>query len=157
MINYTVNKNSMEAVLMAYNGKELASLRDESTLNLAWLTRRVLAIIDENIYCFKSGSWNIRNRLNKLLIDDERSNCTLLNIRVGRKQIARYMFPQLRDMEKVALLEDLKRQVASHQFDEKFSAFLEEELKRAEDKKLQRKNAKKTEKQAFQYATAPLY
>ncbi len=155
-MTFTSNTNTMDALLVAFNGKEITTLHDESSLSLTWLTRRLIELIEENIYCYKLGTWNIRNRLNKILIDDERAERTLLNIRVGRKQIARYMFPQLCDTDKIALLEQLKRQVASHQFDDKFSAFLESELQKTAERRAQRRH-KRNENQSFVQADSQMY
>ncbi len=147
MISFTTSTNTINSLLVEFQGKEITTLHDESSLSLTWLTRRLIELIEENIYCFRLGEWNVRNRLNKLLIDDERAECTLLNIRVGRKQIARYRFPKLHSKDKILLLEKLKHQVASHQFDDKLSAFLENELQKVTEQRAKRR-AKRKENQA---------
>lgn len=134
----------MKNFLNKYNATRLETTKDESLLSLEGYKRRILKILDENIINFKNHSWNLSNRMNKLIIDGE--NNSVFTLRLGGKRIVRYSLEYLNDQQKLEFLSDFYESVKQGDFDEDIINFIAEEKEKAYRRKKE-SNARRREKQ----------
>lgn len=133
----------MKNFLEKYNATKLETTKDESQLSLEGYKQRILKLLDENMLHFKNNSWNIGNRMNKLIIDTDENS--IFTLRLGGKKIVRYSLELLSDSQKLDFLSDFYQSVKSGEYDEEIINFITNEA----DKALERKkaaNAKRREK-----------
>ena len=62
-------KNIMKNFLNKYNATKIETTKDEGKLSLDSCKKRILSILDENMRNFKKDTWNVGNRMNKLIVD----------------------------------------------------------------------------------------
>lgn len=142
-------KIKMKNFLSKYNATKLETTKDESQLSLEGYKRRILKILDENIINFKNRSWNLSNRMNKLIIDGE--NNSVFTLRLGGKRIVRYSLEYLNDQQKLEFLSDFYESVQQGDFDEDIINFIAEEKEKAYRRKKEC-NARRREKQRASFA-----
>ena len=133
----------MKNFLEKYNATKLETTKDESQLSLEGYKQRILKLLDENMLHFKNNSWNIGNRMNKLIIDTDENS--IFTLRLGGKKIVRYSLGLLSNAQKLDFLSDFYQSVKSGEYDEEIINFITNEA----DKALERKkaaNAKRREK-----------
>lgn len=123
----------MKNFLNKYNATKLETTKDESQLSLEGYKRRILKILDENIINFKNRSWNLSNRMNKLIIDGEHNS--VFTLRLGGKRIVRYSLEYLTDHQKLEFLSDFYESVQQGDFDEDIINFIAEEKEKANRRK----------------------
>ena len=78
-------KNEMKNFLMKYNANKLETSKDEGLLTLEKARERILKLLTENIRNFKDNSWDLKNRMNKLLTDTEKNSIFTLRLGGNRK------------------------------------------------------------------------
>ena len=64
----------MKQFLMKYNANKLETSKDEGLLTLEKARERILKLLTENMKNFKDNSWDISNRMNKLMTDTEKNS-----------------------------------------------------------------------------------
>ena len=139
----------MKNFLNKYNATKLETTKDESQLSLEGYKRRILKILDENIINFKNHSWNLSNRMNKLIIDGESNS--VFTLRLGGKRIVRYSLEYLNDQQKLEFLSDFYESVKQGDFDEDIINFIAEEKEKAYRRKKEC-NARRREKKRASFA-----
>lgn len=139
----------MKNFLNKYNATKLETTKDESQLSLEGYKRRILKLLDENMIHFKNHSWNLSNRMNKLIIDGECNS--VFTLRLGGKRIVRYSLEYLNDQQKLEFLSDFYASVEQGDFDEEIINFIAGEKEKAYRRK-QESNAKRREKKRATYA-----
>lgn len=139
----------MKNFLNKYNATKLETTKDESQLSLEGYKRRILKILDENMIHFKNHSWDLSNRMNKLIIDSESNS--VFTLRLGGKRIVRYSLEYLNDHQKLEFLSDFYESVKQGDFDDDIINFIAEEKEKANRRKKE-SNAKRREKKRASYA-----
>ena len=98
---------------------------------------------------FKHDSWDISNRMNKLMTDTEKNS--IFTLRLGGKRIVRYSLDLLNTEQKLSFLADFYTSVAEREFDEDIADFLAKEIDNANIRKKEanerRRNKKKEERE----------
>lgn len=106
----------MKNFLMKYNANKLETSKDEGLLTLEKARERILKLLTENMKNFKENSWDLKNRMNKLIIDTEKNS--IFTLRLGGKRIVRYSLDLLTREQKLQFLADFYSSVANKEFDE---------------------------------------
>ena len=139
----------MKNFLEKYNATKIETSKDEGMLTLEKAKERILSLLTENMRNFKNNSWDIKNRMNKLITDTEKNST--FNLRLGGKRIARYSLDLLTTEQKINFLADFYTSVANNEFDEDIVNFLAKEVEKASERKKEanerRKIKKKEEKE----------
>ena len=142
-------KNEMKHFLMKYNANKLETSKDEGLLTLEKARERILKLLTENMKNFKENSWDISNRMNKLMTDTEKNS--IFTLRLGGKRIVRYSLDLLNTEQKLQFLADFYTSVAEREFDEDITDFLAKEIDNANARKKEanerRRNKKKAERE----------
>ncbi len=142
----------MKNFLEKYNAAKIETAQDEGKLTLETAKERILKLLTENMKNFKEGSWNLQNRMNKLIIDTDKKS--LFTLRLGGKRIIRYSLDLLDDLQKLNFLADFYTSVANNEFDDDIINFLAKEVEKASERKKEanerRKLKKKEEKERKQ-------
>ena len=112
----------MKQFLMKYNANKLETSKDEGLLTLEKARERILKLLTENMKNFKDNSWDISNRMNKLMTDTEKNS--IFTLRLGGKRIVRYSLDLLTTEQKLQFLADFYTSVANKEFDEDITDFL---------------------------------
>ena len=148
-VNLTERKNKMKHFLMKYNANKLETSKDEGLLTLEKARERILKLLTENMKNFKENSWDISNRMNKLMTDTEKNS--IFTLRLGGKRIVRYSLDLLNTEQKLQFLADFYTSVANKEFDEDITDFLAKEIDNANARKKEanerRRNKKKAERE----------
>ena len=139
----------MKNFLNKYNATKLETTKDESQLSLDGYKRRILNLLDQNMIHFKNHSWNLSNRMNKLIIEGESNS--VFTLRLGGKRIVRYSLEYLNDQQKLEFLSDFYESVKQGDFDEEIINFIAGEKEKAYRRK-QESNAKRREKKRATFA-----
>ena len=139
----------MKHFLMKYNANKLETSKDEGLLTLEKARERILKLLTENMINFKNDSWDLKNRMNKLIIDTEKN--TIFTLRLGGKRIVRYSLDLLSREQKLNFLADFYSSVSAKEFDEDITDFLAKEIDNANARKKEanerRRNKKKAERE----------
>lgn len=139
----------MKNFLEKYNASKIETAQDEGKLTLETAKERILKLLTENMKNFKDGSWNLQNRMNKLIIDSDKKS--IFTLRLGGKRIIRYSLDLLDDLQKLNFLADFYTSVANNEFDDDIVDFLAKEVEKASERKKEanerRKIKKKEEKE----------
>lgn len=120
----------------------------KAMLTLEKAKERILNLLTENMRNFKNDSWDIKNRMNKLITDTE--NNSIFSLRLGGKRIARYSLDLLTTEQKINFLADFYTSVVEKEFDDDILNFLAQEVDNAavrkkeanERRRLKKKEAK---------------
>jgi hypothetical protein len=139
----------MKNFLEKYNATKLETNQDEGKLSLESCKRRILNILDENMKNFKNNSWNLNNRMNKLIIDKE--NNSIFTLRLGGKKIIRYSLFLLNTQEKLDFLSDFYDSIVKNEYDTEILNFLADEISKTEVRKkatAEKRREKKKQKKA---------
>lgn len=141
----------MQNFLAKYNANKIETSKDEGKLTLDKAKERILQLLTENIRNFKNNTWDISNRMNKLITDTEKNS--IFNLRLGGKRIARYSLDLLTTEQKLNFLADFYTSVANNEFDNEIIEFLAQEVdnaavrkKEANERRRQKKKAQKEQK-----------
>ena len=119
----------MQNFLAKYNANKIETSKDEGMLTLEKAKERILQLLTENIRNFKNNTWDISNRMNKLITDTEKNS--IFNLRLGGKRIARYSLDLLTTEQKLNFLADFYTSVANNEFDNEIVEFLAQEVDNA--------------------------
>lgn len=92
----------MKNFLEKYNAFKIETSKDEGKLTLETAKERILKLLTDNIRNFKEDSWNLQNRMNKLIIDTEKNS--IFTLRLGGKRIVRYSLDLLDTQQKISFL-----------------------------------------------------
>lgn len=95
-------KIKMKNFLEKYNAFKIETSKDEGKLTLETAKERILKLLTDNIRNFKEDSWNLQNRMNKLIIDTEKNS--IFTLRLGGKRIVRYSLDLLDTQQKISLM-----------------------------------------------------
>ena len=139
----------MKNFLEKYNATKLETNQDEGKLSLESCKRRILNILDENMKNFKNNSWNLNNRMNKLIIDKE--NNSIFTLRLGGKKIIPYSLFLLNTQEKLDFLSDFYDSIVKNEYDTEILNFLADEISKTEVRKkatAEKRREKKKQKKA---------
>ena len=124
----------MKNFLEKYNAFKIETSKDEGKLTLETA---------------KEESWNLQNRMNKLIIDTEKNS--IFTLRLGGKRIVRYSLDLLDTQQKISFLFDFYNSVEAGEFNEDITDFLAKEIDNAAVRKKEanerRKNKKKAERE----------
>ncbi len=138
----------MKNFLEKYNATKIENSKDEGMLTLEKAKERILNLLTENMRNFKNNSWDIKNRMNKLITDTEKNS--IFSLRLGGKRIARYSLDLLTTEQKINFLADFYTSVVEKEFDDDILNFLAQEVDNAavrkkeanERRRLKKKEAK---------------
>ena len=119
----------MKNFLEKYNATKIENSKDEGMLTLEKAKERILNLLTENMRNFKNDSWDIKNRMNKLITDTE--NNSIFSLRLGGKRIARYSLDLLTTEQKINFLADFYTSVVEKEFDDDILNFLAQEVDNA--------------------------
>lgn len=136
----------MKNFLEKYNANRIETSKDEGMLTLEKAKERILNLLTENMRNFKDNTWDVKNRMNKLITDTEKNS--IFNLRLGGKRIARYSLDLLNTGQKLNFLADFYTSVSNGEFDEDIIDFLAKEVDNATVRKKEanaRRRAKKKE------------
>ena len=139
----------MKNFLIKYNANKIETSKDEGLLTLEKARERILKLLTENMKNFKHDTWDISNRMNKLMTDTEKNS--IFTLRLGGKRIVRYSLDLLNTEQKLSFLADFYTSVAEREFDEDITEFLAKEIDNANIRKKEanerRRNKKKEERE----------
>ena len=136
----------MQNFLTKYNANKIETSQDEGKLTLDKAKERILQLLTENIRNFKNDTWDISNRMNKLITDTEKNS--IFNLRLGGKRIARYSLDLLTTEQKLNFLADFYTSVANNEFDNEIIEFLAQEVDNAAVRKKEANERRRLKKKA---------
>ena len=136
----------MQNFLAKYNANKIETSKDEGKLTLDKAKERILSLLTENIRNFKNDTWDISNRMNKLITDTEKNS--IFNLRLGGKRIARYSLDLLTTEQKLNFLADFYTSVANNEFDNEIIEFLAQEVDNAAVRKKEANERRRLKKKA---------
>ena len=136
----------MQNFLAKYNANKIETSKDEGKLTLDKAKERILQLLTENIRNFKNNTWDISNRMNKLITDTEKNS--IFNLRLGGKRIARYSLDLLTTEQKLNFLADFYTSVANNEFDNEIIDFLAQEVDNAAVRKKEANERRRLKKKA---------
>lgn len=136
----------MQNFLTKYNANKIETSKDEGMLTLEKAKERILQLLTENIRNFKNNTWDISNRMNKLITDTEKNS--IFNLRLGGKRIARYSLDLLTTEQKLNFLADFYTSVANNEFDNEIIEFLAQEVDNAAVRKKEANERRRLKKKA---------
>ena len=136
----------MQNFLAKYNANKIETSKDEGKLTLDKAKERILQLLTENIRNFKNNTWDISNRMNKLITDTEKNS--IFNLRLGGKRIARYSLDLLTTEQKLNFLADFYTSVANNEFDNEIIEFLAQEVDNAAVRKKASNERRRLKKKA---------
>ena len=136
----------MQNFLTKYNASKIETSKDEGKLTLDKAKERILQLLTENIRNFKNDTWDISNRMNKLITDTEKNS--IFNLRLGGKRIARYSLDLLTNEQKLNFLADFYTSVANNEFDNEIIEFLAQEVDNAAVRKKEANERRRLKKKA---------
>ena len=136
----------MQNFLAKYNANKIETSKDEGKLTLDKAKERILSLLTENIRNFKNNTWDISNRMNKLITDTEKNS--IFNLRLGGKRIARYSLDLLTTEQKLNFLADFYTSVANNEFDNEIIEFLAQEVDNAAVRKKEANERRRLKKKA---------
>ena len=136
----------MQNFLTKYNANKIETSQDEGKLTLEKAKERILQLLTENIRNFKNNTWDISNRMNKLITDTEKNS--IFNLRLGGKRIARYSLDLLTTEQKLNFLADFYTSVANNEFDNEIIEFLAQEVDNAAVRKKEANERRRLKKKA---------
>ena len=136
----------MQNFLTKYNANKIETSKDEGKLTLDKAKERILQLLTENIRNFKNDTWDISNRMNKLITDTEKNS--IFNLRLGGKRIARYSLDLLTTEQKLNFLADFYTSVANNEFDNEIVEFLAQEVDNAAVRKKEANERRRLKKKA---------
>ena len=136
----------MQNFLTKYNANKIETSKDEGKLTLDKAKERILQLLTENIRNFKNNTWDISNRMNKLITDTEKNS--IFNLRLGGKRIARYSLDLLTTEQKLNFLADFYTSVANNEFDNEIVEFLAQEVDNAAVRKKEANERRRLKKKA---------
>lgn len=136
----------MQNFLAKYNANKIETSKDEGKLTLDKAKERILQLLTENIRNFKNNTWDISNRMNKLITDTEKNS--IFNLRLGGKRIARYSLDLLNTEQKLNFLADFYTSVANNEFDNEIIEFLAQEVDNAAVRKKEANERRRLKKKA---------
>ena len=136
----------MQNFLTKYNANKIETSKDEGKLTLDKAKERILNLLTENIRNFKNDTWDISNRMNKLITDTEKNS--IFNLRLGGKRIARYSLDLLTTEQKLNFLADFYTSVANNEFDNEIIEFLAQEVDNAAVRKKEANERRRLKKKA---------
>ena len=136
----------MQKFLTKYNANKIETSKDEGKLTLDKAKERILQLLTENIRNFKNNTWDISNRMNKLITDTEKNS--IFNLRLGGKRIARYSLDLLTTEQKLNFLADFYTSVANNEFDNEIIEFLAQEVDNAAVRKKEANERRRLKKKA---------
>ena len=136
----------MQNFLTKYNANKIETSKDEGKLTLDKAKERILQLLTENIRNFKNDTWDISNRMNKLITDTEKNS--IFNLRLGGKRIARYSLDLLTKEQKLNFLADFYTSVANNEFDNEIIEFLAQEVDNAAVRKKEANERRRLKKKA---------
>lgn len=136
----------MQNFLAKYNANKIETSKDEGKLTLDKAKERILNLLTENIRNFKNNTWDISNRMNKLITDTEKNS--IFNLRLGGKRIARYSLDLLTTEQKLNFLADFYTSVANNEFDNEIVEFLAQEVDNAAVRKKEANERRRLKKKA---------
>ena len=136
----------MQNFLAKYNVNKIETSKDEGKLTLDKAKERILQLLTENIRNFKNNTWDISNRMNKLITDTEKNS--IFNLRLGGKRIARYSLDLLTTEQKLNFLADFYTSVANNEFDNEIIEFLAQEVDNAAVRKKEANERRRLKKKA---------
>ena len=64
----------MKNFLEKYNANKLETSKDEGKLTLDKAKERILSLLTENMRNFKDNTWDVKNRMNKLITDQDKNS-----------------------------------------------------------------------------------
>lgn len=136
----------MQNFLTKYNANKIETSKDEGKLTLDKAKERILQLLTENIRNFKNDTWDISNRMNKLITDTDKNS--IFNLRLGGKRIARYSLDLLTNEQKINFLADFYTSVANNEFDNEIVEFLAQEVDNAAVRKKEANERRRLKKKA---------
>ena len=136
----------MQNFLAKYNTNKIETSKDEGKLTLDKAKERILNLLTENIRNFKNDTWDISNRMNKLITDTDKNS--IFNLRLGGKRIARYSLDLLTTEQKLNFLADFYTSVANNEFDNEIIEFLAQEVDNAAVRKKEANERRRLKKKA---------
>ena len=136
----------MQNFLTKYNANKIETSKDEGMLTLEKAKERILQLLTENIRNFKNNTWDISNRMNKLITDTDKNS--IFNLRLGGKRIARYSLDLLTTEQKLNFLADFYNSVANNEFDNEIIEFLAQEVDNAAVRKKEANERRRLKKKA---------
>ncbi len=136
----------MQNFLTKYNANKIETSKDEGMLTLEKAKERILNLLTENIRNFKNDTWDISNRMNKLITDTDKNS--IFNLRLGGKRIARYSLDLLTKEQKLNFLADFYTSVANNEFDNEIIEFLAQEVDNAAVRKKEANERRRLKKKA---------
>ena len=136
----------MQNFLTKYNANKIETSKDEGMLTLEKAKERILNLLTENIRNFKNNTWDISNRMNKLITDTDKNS--IFNLRLGGKRIARYSLDLLTKEQKLNFLADFYTSVANNEFDNEIIEFLAQEVDNAAVRKKEANERRRLKKKA---------
>ena len=136
----------MQNFLAKYNTNKIETSKDEGKLTLDKAKERILQLLTENIRNFKNDTWDISNRMNKLITDTDKNS--IFNLRLGGKRIARYSLDLLTTEQKLNFLADFYTSVANNEFDNEIIEFLAQEVDNAAVRKKEANERRRLKKKA---------
>ena len=136
----------MQNFLAKYKANKIETSKDEGKLTLDKAKERILSLLTENIRNFKNNTWDISNRMNKLITDTEKSS--LFNLRLGGKRNDRYSLYLLTKEQKLNFLADFYTSVANNEFDNEIIEFLAQEVDNAAVRKKEANERRRLKKKA---------
>lgn len=140
---------TIEKYMSEYNINPMETAKDEGLLSVEMCKSKILNLIELNIRNFKNNTWNLRNRMNKLLVDlSPEKNKSVFTIRLGGKRVYRCHCQRLELTQKIDFLNKFFQAVSQGYLDQAIINFCEDEVKRSMKRKNDLKERRKAKRDA---------
>ena len=143
------NTETMESFMGSFGIVPMTTLKDEGLLSVANCKKRILDMLKYNIQNFKNNTWEINNRMLKMLVDlDEKKNKSIFTVRLGGKRVYRCNCATLTVPQKVDFLSKFYEGVSKGYLDKQIEDFCEHQVALAEDRKKIQREKRRAERKA---------
>ena len=143
------NTQTMESFMGSFGIVPMTTLKDEGLLSFKNCKDRILSMIKLNIQHFKNNTWDIDNRMMKMLVDlDEKKNKSICTVRLGGKRVYKCNCPTLSVPQKVEFLTKFYEGVSKGLLDKQIQDFCEQQVVLAENRKKLQREKRKAERKA---------
>ena len=143
------NAQTMETFMGSFKITPMTTLKDEGLLSFQNCKDRILDMIKYNIQNFKNNTWDMNNRMLKMLVDlDAKRNKSVLTVRLGGKRVYKCNCATLSAPEKVEFLNKFHEGVSLGYLDKEIENFCEQQVAMAENRKKSQREKRKEQRKA---------
>jgi len=149
------NTQTMESFMGSFKITPMTTLKDEGLLSFQNCKDRILDMIKYNIQNFKNNTWDMNNRMLKMLVDtdEKKNNKSICTVRLGGKKVYRCNCSALSALDKVDFLNKFHEGVSLGCLDKEIEHFCEQQVALAEERKKIHREKRKAQRKAEREAS----